>query len=351
MPKLLFGLSEQLATRLTDVEIELVSCFRGSGDGSSKVAPGVKLTYLQDRVQHRSDMPLIKKILFWATLGILFFRWVRDQDRKDAVFVSCTPAVTLFLIVLAPKLRSIAWENVDFFIYSKALNIFRLICYRRLFRLVAPTSREAALLRASGINAVYIPNINFSHANECSRHILGTPVRLVAIGRLERQKGFDLLILSCACSEARSFSWTLDIVGSGSEEGSLRALVSELGLSDRVRFHPFTPDLLNFYLSADVFMMTSRYEGMPLVLLEAMSHGIPCFAYACGSGPSDIIVSGENGEVVPFGDRDALWSAVRSATECPERYASLRRGARSSSLKFRPEEVVTRWVQLFSLEV
>jgi glycosyltransferase involved in cell wall biosynthesis len=105
----------------------------------------------------------------------------------------------------------------------------------------------------------------------------GPGLRLLTVGRLERQKGYDDLIEALAASPVRELSWSLCMVGDGSERGRLERRVRDLGLHDRVRFVGSVP-ATGAFAQANVFLMPSRFEGMPLALLEAIHAGLPVLA-------------------------------------------------------------------------
>lgn len=103
--------------------------------------------------------------------------------------------------------------------------------------------------------------------------------RFLGVGRLSHQtKGFDLLIEAFALLAREEKEWTLDIVGEGPEEEFLRGLIVRHGLNERVKIHPFDKHIESYYSAASVFVLSSRWEGFPLVLAEAMSHGLPLIA-------------------------------------------------------------------------
>lgn len=104
----------------------------------------------------------------------------------------------------------------------------------------------------------------------------GNSKRFLAVGRFSRlHKGFDLLIEAFRTFAERDSEWTLDIVGEGPEEELYRKKVAEYKLENRIALHPFTNDIQAYYSQAQVYVLSSRWEGMPLVLMEAMSHGLP----------------------------------------------------------------------------
>lgn len=103
--------------------------------------------------------------------------------------------------------------------------------------------------------------------------------RFLAVGRLSPQtKGFDILIEAFARFARQNQTWTLDIVGEGPEEELLRRLITEYHLEDRITLHPFTSQIETYYSQASVYVLSSRWEGFPLVLCEALSHGLPVVA-------------------------------------------------------------------------
>lgn len=104
----------------------------------------------------------------------------------------------------------------------------------------------------------------------------GNTKKFLAIGRFSPlHKGFDLLIQAFALFAKNNNEWTLDIVGEGEEESSYRNLITQQHLEDRITIHPFTDHIQTYYSEAQVYVLSSRWEGLPLVLIEAMAHGLP----------------------------------------------------------------------------
>ena len=107
----------------------------------------------------------------------------------------------------------------------------------------------------------------------------GQQKKFLAVGRFSpKHKGFDLLIQAFASFAQKNQEWTLDIVGDGPEKDQLTRMIIENGLETHVQLHPFTNEIQTYYSSASIYVLSSRWEGMPLVLVEAMSHGLPIIA-------------------------------------------------------------------------
>ena len=161
----------------------------------------------------------------------------------------------------------------------------------------------------------------------------GAPV-LVAVGRLIRQKGFDLLLRALAKCRAAGRKARLVIVGDGPERAALNAVAHELAIADRVLFAGFIADPAPYYAHGDVFVLPSRWEGFGHVIVEAMACGLPVVAFDCPYGPADILGSGEGGVLVPPEYVDALAAAIDRLLDAPAERARLASGAAGVAERF-----------------
>jgi glycosyltransferase involved in cell wall biosynthesis len=154
------------------------------------------------------------------------------------------------------------------------------------------------------------------------------PPYIVAAGRLDRQKGFDVLLDAFARAHDRLAGHRLVIIGEGPARGELEAQVTRLGLADRVVLTGFLSNLQPTLRGAALFVLPSRYEGMGgLVLLEAMVHGLPIIATDCVTGPRDLLEDGCGGLLVPVEDVEALADAMAAHIADPmDLRARARRG-------------------------
>ncbi|MFC0465292.1 glycosyltransferase [Kineococcus gynurae] len=146
----------------------------------------------------------------------------------------------------------------------------------------------------------------------------GSRPRIVAVGRLARQKGFDVLLDAFARARGAGLDAELVVVGEGEEREALEAQAAELGVADRVHLPGHVPDAQTIIAGADLFVLSSRYEGLGLVLLEALAHGVPVIATDCPTGPRHVLDDGRHGELVPVEDADALGRAIRRHFERPQ---------------------------------
>ena len=140
----------------------------------------------------------------------------------------------------------------------------------------------------------------------------------VTVARLVPQKGIDVLISALAQSSGAAKDWTLTLVGDGPERERLEQQVQQAGLQDRVQFLGFRPDPQTFLLQAGVFVLPSRFEGMPNALLEAMAAGLAVVVTDASPGPLEVVDDGVSGFVVPADDPQALAAVLETLAGDPE---------------------------------
>lgn len=147
---------------------------------------------------------------------------------------------------------------------------------------------------------------------------------LLACGRLVPQKGYPVLLRAFAAVQNEMDDVRLLIVGQGPLERDLKGLADELGIHERVSFLGFRDDVINLMRGADVFVLSSLWEGFGNVLVEAMSQGVPVIAADCAHGPAEVLQGGEAGVLVPVGDSSALAEAITRLLRDPEARARFR---------------------------
>ena len=170
--------------------------------------------------------------------------------------------------------------------------------------------------------------------------------RVIAVGRLEWQKGFDRLIDAWQIVERRHSDWQLSIYGSGTLREALQRQIQELALR-QVSIHDFTPSIAEAYAESSVFVLSSRFEGFGLVLIEAMKAGLPCITFDCPFGPSDVVVDSECGFVAPDGDIPQLASRLCQLIEDANLRKQFSKAALERVKDFDVDVVMQQWKTLF----
>jgi GalNAc-alpha-(1->4)-GalNAc-alpha-(1->3)-diNAcBac-PP-undecaprenol alpha-1,4-N-acetyl-D-galactosaminyltransferase len=171
--------------------------------------------------------------------------------------------------------------------------------------------------------------------------------KLIAVGRLDPQKGYDLLIAAFARVAAGSPDWDLVIYGEGEERVALQALIDALDLSKRILLAGNTTAMEQVYAEADLFVHAARYEGYPNAIQEALAAGKAVIATDCPGATRELLGDGRYGVLVPSEDVGALAQGLVSLMQSDERRASLARSAREAVLAFEVSRVAQRWIELF----
>ncbi len=169
---------------------------------------------------------------------------------------------------------------------------------------------------------------------------------IVTVGRLTRQKNHELLIDAVARCR-RQVPARLLIVGEGECEHRLRRRVDRLGLGDHVDFVGFQPNPFKWMKRADIFVLSSSWEGFGVVLVEAMVCGTPCVSTDCDSGPNEIVVHDRSGKLVPEGDVDALSRAIVEVAVDGDLRGGLAREGSKAARRFDHSLIVERYDEVF----
>lgn len=185
--------------------------------------------------------------------------------------------------------------------------------YPRAKRVIAVSRQMQVLLeqRASlkNVNCIYNP-VNTRLIRAKAQEPVGINGRFIlAVGRLEQQKRFDLLIEAFALSRTQPHC-QLVIVGRGSQQAMLEQRIHALGMQDRIVLAGFDPNPYKYMAKAEFQVMSSDYEGYPLVLIEALSLGCPIVSTDCPTGPREIIRHAENGLLVAKGNVEAIAAGI-----------------------------------------
>ena len=171
--------------------------------------------------------------------------------------------------------------------------------------------------------------------------------KLISIGRLHFQKNYESLIRIFSIVHKRFPDWELEIYGDGSDRKMLQNQIDAFGLTETIGLKGNTKHIKEVLLDASCFVLSSRWEGMPLVMIEAMTCGLPIIAYDCPSGPRDLITDGENGYLIPYGDETAFASKVMELIENENLRVRLGAEAKAKSELYAIDRIMSIWQDLF----
>jgi glycosyltransferase involved in cell wall biosynthesis len=345
----------------TGYEVEIISVGRHRDvPFFGEFPPGVRVVALEDRRRGASTRPLQR--LLHARSSVLMhpadrtaqgsnlwtdLRLVRRLRRKCGFLIATRPGLNLVAARLSPPgLILIGQEQMHLDHHVPDLRKAMPRLYPRLDALAVLTERDGqsyARHLNGGVRTVRIPNtvrdMGEERADLSARTVL-------AAGRLTPQKGYDMLIPAWAAVAANHPDWRLRICGEGKDRAKLGALIQELGLADYVALEGPARDLGADMERASVFVLSSRHEGLPLVLLEALSKGMAVVSFDCPTGPADVIEDHRNGLLVPPKDVEALSAAILEMIEDEDLRRRCADGAVETARGYRMDAVGPRWEAL-----
>jgi GalNAc-alpha-(1->4)-GalNAc-alpha-(1->3)-diNAcBac-PP-undecaprenol alpha-1,4-N-acetyl-D-galactosaminyltransferase len=218
--------------------------------------------------------------------------------------------------------------------------VLRRICYHMADAVVAQTQDAGRWLeRKCHARVTVIPNyLRDLPQISCEREPL-----IIAVGRLSREKGFDLLLKSFARVALDHPRWRICIIGEGTQRHALADLRDELNLGERVEFIGEVRDVEVWMARASLLVHPSRREGFPNTVLEAMGMGLAVICADCRAGPSELIADGVNGRLVPVDDVDALTSVMLELMTKPGLRQRLGREASKVRQLYRQEFIMDKW--------
>ena len=180
----------------------------------------------------------------------------------------------------------------------------------------------------------------------CGDHAYGPVRRIITLGRLHAQKNHEMMLDAFASVQGEiPQDVMLEIYGNGDKKPALEHRIRELSLDGRVKILPFQAKPLSIYQAADLFLLSSDFEGMPNALLEAMTVGLPCISTDCRTGPKDMIRDGENGFLVPVGDTEAMARRLLQLIRDPAEAERLGKAARKTVLDYWTQDRITEQLE------
>jgi glycosyltransferase involved in cell wall biosynthesis len=361
------GGAERVASTLVNAwakrgdTVTLVVTFNGRGTCFYPLADGVRLLYL-------ADLAGLNRRGVSGYAARLFVLHTLIRDCKPNVVISFLTNVNLAAILASAGLRVpvIVCEHNDPTADGRS-RFWRLACrlaYPHASLVTLLTENAAARFRkmVPGVRRVAVlPNPLPLELFEVSRVPLVSDEaylsistdkdrrrRLVSVGRLHEQKQFDVLIAAFASLAGAFPQWELWIWGDGPKRGELEAQIAAAGLSLRVFLPGKTASPWTEMARSDVFALSSRFEGLPMALMEAMGLGVATIAFDCRSGPRELMRNGSDGLLIPADDANALQEGLRRLFADDTLRAELgHRAAHSIRERYSVDAVLRLWDELF----
>jgi len=236
---------------------------------------------------------------------------------------------------------------IPIFVEKVRTRLLKIEC-KKLTRLVVLT-REEKMNWKDVDNVDVIPNALSYYPEEISTC---TPKQAVAVGRLVREKGFDQLIESWRIVHKKHPDWTLSIFGQGDQKEILIKQINQYNLGAVIIIHEPVKDIYSRFLEHSIMLFPSRcLDALPMVLIEAMSCGLPLVAFDAPCGPKDIITDGKNGFLVPAGNIERFAEKVCTLIESEELRRTMGNSARQMSFDYQEDKIMNQWIRLFNIVI
>jgi glycosyltransferase involved in cell wall biosynthesis len=354
----LWGGGERVAVLMANhyaakgIETTLLSVGKPGGVFRFDIDQRVKVDYL--KINLKGGWNLVRKMESVYAIR----RYFRDQaitlngtPKKPGKKV---PTILLgignypsLLAAIIPKkwqIKTIGCMHSPYNLVRHIWRIFRWLLYNKLDLLVSLTKRDVAQLQRFNHNVAVIPNPLTFYPEQSAK--LESKL-MIAVGRLEHQKGYDLMLEVFERFCIKNSDWKLKIIGDGTLKSDIEKLAQEKGIADRINIAPATDSIANEYLNASIYLMTSRAEGLPMVLLEAQACGLPIIAFDCETGPAEIINHGEDGYLIKPNDFEKMSDLLVDLATNLEKRKAFGTAARQNVKRFLPEEIFKQWDEVF----
>lgn len=324
-------------------EVSIITC-KGFGGNRYGLDTNIKIYCLHGE---KSKGYVLRKLCN----SIKIWNIIRKNKFDVVIAVDIYLYLYLLLVQITGICRCIAWEHFNYYISdTKYSLIARNIAVKLADRIVVLGKKDLENYRKHYRNANNIVYIYNPVAFQKTEYIGADTYRIIAAGRLCKQKGFDLLIKAwkkVEMNEKIDGKWKLDIFGDGEEEKYLNELIEKNRLK-RIFLKGYTDDLEKEITESSIFVLSSRYEGFVLVLLEAQAKGLPCISFNCKEGPSEIIRDGVNGFLVEEENAEILADKMMILMNNRELRINFAENAQRDLQRFELETILDSWEKLLN---
>jgi glycosyltransferase involved in cell wall biosynthesis len=328
--------------------IDVISLYTKNGDPYYHFIKPVKIQHLGMKL---SPNAVIRLLYGFSYTLIKLKKYLRKKDIVIGLQHNNNVVLAL-LKKMGSKQLMIGCEQIAINEAPKHSIAFKKKLYKYLDALIVLTEHDKALVQKEyDVKKCFvIPNqLSFfpEQSADCSKK------EMLAVGRFDYQKGFDLLIELVNKPLKSNPDWRLTIIGDESAISNLelktkvKKRMEELELESQVTLLPSTPNILPHFLNSSLYLLSSRFEGMPLVLLEAKACGLPIVAYDCPTGPKELVEQND-GVLVPLYDTQAYEDALMDMINNTEKRIEMGKNARINVQKYSAETIYKKWEDLFN---
>lgn len=316
-------------------QVDIISAFTAKNKiPYLSINPNINIIYLQGK---KSKSRVFKYLEITKTL----FNLTKKENYDVVISTSVTLTILLLLNrIINQSFAIVSWEQTQ---YDNIPIYFKLIMkfiYKYVNLIITLTNHDREIFEKYNENSSCI--YNYISNTERKKSLLESH-KILAIGRLEKEKSFDSLIRAFVYVKKLHPTWYLDIYGEGSEKKRLEKLITELKLKDRVILKGFKENIEDIYPDYTQFVLSSKSESFGMVLLEAMSYGLACVSNDCKIGPIEIINDEVDGLLARTGDINHLASQMIRVIENKKLRETLAINAIEKSKLFYEDKIIQQW--------
>lgn len=267
------------------------------------------------------------------------------ENHFDRIAAQAFPNAFMLYISGVDRRKIVAVEHTFYGYYGRFVRGLRIWLYKRLRSVVTLTGkdRDSFYRHLSSVYAIPNPVVleNRFQSSLDSK-------KIISIGRLEYEKGYDTLIRVWKELHDKYPDWSVEIYGEGTQQETLKKQIEDCGISDSLHLEGTTNNVLEKIRESAFFIMSSRFEGFGMVLVESMSQGVPCVSFDCPNGPSCIISDGEDGLLVKDQDEEALRTSMERLMNDIELRKRLGTAAYKKVENFEIGKIIRLWDILYA---
>lgn len=302
-----------------------------------------KVKYITIRAAARFPHPLISRILDIR-------RFIKEMGIDIAVSIEALTGITLIPAIVGLPTKAIVWEHANYFQTqnSRWTRLIRKIWLHRAKAYVVLTKRDKRNFETQEKPWCPIVQIYNPVDIENSTDYDSTSRRIISVGHLLPIKQFHLIPEIFSHIANNHPDWTWHIYGEGPERAHIETEIKSHHLEGRVILEGATKHIDSEYAKSAIYVLTSKMEGLPTVLIEAQKHNLPCVAFDIETGPDEIITDGVNGCLIPAYDTKAMASALSQLITDNTLRCQFAGKARADMARYKSENIVPQWEKLIN---
>lgn len=275
---------------------------------------------------------------------IIKLRKIIKKERFEFLYTAyMTPTLIGYFANFKFITKHLAAEHISYELGTSRLNkVLKKNIYPKIDKIIVLSNRDRNIYKKMGCDVITIPNALSFVCHETPNYESNT---IISVGRLCYQKGYEELIPKLKEFFKKNKKWKLKIYGDGENKKILLDLIERNNLKNNIEIFDSVKNIKEKYLESSIYLMCSRYEGFPMVLLEAMECGLPCISFDCPTGPREIIKNEEDGFLVNERDFDMFVKKIEILTSNKNLRKKMGEKAKLSIKRYQMDEINKIWVK------